>query len=178
MEKNNSEKNYEFLRSWLSDIKEPRIIEFLARTWRIDKNGVEQLSGDPANVNCKSVLIWYMTSGGVGEPSYLFVPLGNFSHGIFQDALGTPYVNLTLAEFRETATKLGAHFMREERYGESWLWLVFPEIPVLLKFSEADDEYPAMLDVKFGSNATTFLPFETLAVLDGLIDNEFKKRRS
>jgi hypothetical protein len=168
----NHEKNYEQIRSWLDNLSEPCELDFLGRTWRVERGGVEQLSGAPAHINCKSVLVWYFTFGGQGEPSYEFVLLSHFSYGIFREQI-SPGVSLTLPEFQETARRLGAGFMQKTRYGESWLWFVLPKVPVLLTYSEADEEFPSLLDVKFGSNATTFLPFETLAVLHGLIIREF-----
>jgi hypothetical protein len=168
----NHEKNYEKIRLWLSNMPKPCEVEFLGRLWRVDSTGVEQMSGAPAHVNCKSILVWYYTFGGQGEPSFDFVLLSHFSHGIFREQR-TPSVSLTVSEFREAARRLGVAFLRKERYGESWLWFVLPKIPVLLTYSEADEEFPALMNIKFGMNATTFLPFETLAVLYGLITDEF-----
>jgi hypothetical protein len=169
----NHEKNYENIRSWLCVLTEPCEIDFIGRRWRVDCNGVEQLSGRPAHVNCKSVLIWYFTFGGTGDPSFEFTSIHSFSHGIFRSSGWRTETSPTLDEFRKTAQHLGAILLRKERYGEAWLLNVLPKIPVLLTYSEADDEFPASLDIKFGSNATTFLPFETLAVLQGLIVSEF-----
>jgi hypothetical protein len=169
----NYEKNYEQIRAWLGSMPEPQELAFLGRTWRVAHDGVTQLSGEPAHVNCKSVLVWYYTFGGQGGPSYEFVPLSHFSHGIFRDSDWEQGGAISFDGFRETSRRLGAAFMRSERYGETWLWLVLPKIPVLLTYSEADDEFPAELNIKFSANATTFLPFETLAVLRGLIAAEF-----
>jgi hypothetical protein len=171
----NHEKNYEQIRLWLKKVTEPCEIDFLDRRWRVSCDGVEQVSGKPAHVNYKSVLVWYFTFGGTGEPSYEFTPLHSFSGGVFRGSDWGPDTSITLNGFRETAQRLGANFLRKERYGEAWLLLVLPKIPLLLTFNEADEEFPSSLDIKFGINATTFLPFETLAVLQGLVTSEFKK---
>jgi hypothetical protein len=172
----NYEKVYEQIRPWLSKVAEPRELRFLGRMWRVDRAGVEQLSGPPAHTNCRSVLVWYFTYGGQGEPSYTFTPLHSFSHGIFRgnDWETGGCATLTLDEFREASARIGADFLRRERYGEAWLLHALPKLPVLLTYTEADDEFPAALDIKYGANATTFLPFETLAVLNGLINAEYK----
>jgi hypothetical protein len=173
----NHEKNYEYLRGWLRNISQACEVDFLGRRWNVDGGGIEQLSGPPAHVNYKSVLVWYFTFGGEGEASFEFVQLSHFSHGIFREQR-SPNVALTIAEFRETAERLGAAYFRKERYGEAWLWFVLPKVPVLLTYTEADEEFPALLNIKFGANATTFLPFETLAVLHGIILGEFAETDS
>jgi hypothetical protein len=171
---NNYEKNYNQIRVWLSSLPKPQEINFLGRRWRVDSCGVEQLSGQPADVNCKSVLVWYFTYGGVGEPNYEFLPLYKFSNGIFQSNSWMTDFSLTRENFRKVSEQMGAEFLRKERYGETYFFLVLPKIAALLTYTEADDEFPAALDIKFGSNAATFLPFETLAVLHGLITAEYK----
>ncbi|MDR1573858.1 MAG: DUF3786 domain-containing protein [Clostridiales Family XIII bacterium] len=174
----NYEKAYEQIRPWLGKLAEPREIQFLGRLWRVDQGGVDRLSGPPAHVNCKSVLVWYFTFGGQGEPSYEFVPLHGFSHGIFRenDWETGACATLTLDGFRAVSARLGADFLRRARYGEAWLLRALPKLPALLTYSEADEEFPATLDIKYGANATTFLPFESLAVLNGLIRAEYRER--
>jgi hypothetical protein len=162
------------IRPMLRELDGEREVMFLGRRFRVTREDVEQLSGKPAHVNCKGVLVWYFTFGGEGEPSFEFASLQSFSHGIFRDAAWAPGIGASLAEFKETAAALGAGFLRRERYGEAWLLFALPKVPALLTYSEADEEYPAMLDIKFGKNADTFLPFETLAVLHGLIKSEFR----
>ncbi|MDR2421207.1 MAG: DUF3786 domain-containing protein [Oscillospiraceae bacterium] len=161
------------IRPMLRKLDGEREVAFLGRRFRVTGEDVEQLSGKPAHINCKGVLVWYFTFGGEGEPSFEFASLQSFSHGIFRGAAWEPYTGASLSEFRGTAAALGAGFLRRERYGEAWLLFALPKVPVLLTYSEADEEFPAVLDIKFGKNADTFLPFETLAVLHGLIKREF-----
>jgi hypothetical protein len=172
--KTNHEKVYEQLRAWLSDISTPQEIQLLGRNWLVSSDGVEQLSGPPAHVNCKSVLIWYFTYGGEGEPSYEFKPFHGFSQGIFRGGEWDTGTTATLEKFREVSERIGAALIRSGRYSETRLLHALPKIPVLLTYNEADDEFPATLDIKNGANATTFLPFETLGVLNSLIIAEYK----
>ncbi|MDR1590187.1 MAG: DUF3786 domain-containing protein [Oscillospiraceae bacterium] len=161
------------IRPMLGKLSGSREVSFLGRRFRVTSEDVEQLSGKPAHVNYKGVLVWYFTYGGEGEPSFEFTSLQSFSHGIFRGSDWEPSVTADLAEFREISAGIGAELLRKERYGEARLLFALPKVPVLLTYSEADDEYPAVLDIKFGKNADTFLPFETLAVLHGLINGEF-----
>jgi hypothetical protein len=179
---NNYEKAYLSLVPWLDGVPEPVELQFLGRGFRVGAGGVEQLSGPPVHVNGKSVLIWYVTQYGGGEkPSYDFRPISSFSFGIFagsgvswQQKQQPRFGGLTAEGFRREAERIGAAPLRPERYGESWLLHAFPELPALLTFTEADEEFPADVDVKFGANATRVLPFETLAVLQSLIESEFR----
>jgi hypothetical protein len=153
----------------------------LGREMRVDHDGVTQLDGEAAHVNLKSVIIWYLTYGGQGNPSFEVTPLSSFSSGRFGGTSADfgsfawrRHAGLTPEKFRAAAKRIGTEFVRSERYGEVHLLYLFPKIPALLTYSEADDEFPALIDTKFSLNAPTFLPFETLAVAQGLIENEFK----
>jgi hypothetical protein len=169
-EMTNYDKIYESITPWLESLDCSYEIRFLGRDWVVGPEGVVQLSGPLAHVHCKSVLVWYFTFGGQGTPSYEFVPLHSFSYGIFRWAARK--CPLGSEEFRLRARELGAEPLRRERYSEVWLYMALPKIPVQLTYCEADDEFPASLDIKFSSNATSFLPFETLAVLNGLLATE------
>ncbi|MCL1802138.1 MAG: DUF3786 domain-containing protein [Eubacteriaceae bacterium] len=174
----NYEKAYEQIRPWLNDLPAPVEIEFLGRRWRAAPDGIQQLSGPPANINCKSVLVWYLTQAGEGEPSYEFTPLHSFTHGIFRSNSWEGGTDATLESFRLACQRLGASFVRSEPYSEVWLLIALPKLPVLMSYIQADDEFPAAIDLKYGANATQFLPFETLAVLNSLIKSEFRLRNA
>jgi len=179
----NHEKAYEQIRPWLQNIKKPAEVTFLGRAFSVTKDDVVQLSGDPIHVNAKGVLVWYYTYGGADNPelypSYDFVLLYTFSHGIFSDQSAwrqnavKAQSDLTIETVRSAAKRIGADFYRKEKYGESYLLLALPKVPVLITFTEGDDEFEPQLTVKFSSNATEILPFETLAILMGLIEREF-----
>jgi hypothetical protein len=193
----NYEKAYENIRPWLKqcDFNEaaPRlgfappadgalVVTVLGRRFHVGHDGVAQLEGKAAHVNLKSVIIWYLTYGGQGEPSLEFTPLSNFSSGIFGSRSADfgsfewrKHEGLTLEQFRAAAKRIGTEFARSERYSETHRLYLFPKVPALLTYSEADDEFPAVIDTKFSMNAPAFLPFETLAVAQGLIETEFTR---
>jgi hypothetical protein len=197
---NNYEKNYEHIRSWLADCDfaeaAPRLglspaidgtikLTALGREFSVNRDGVFQLCGEPSDVNLKSVIIWYLTYGGQGEPAVEFGSSSSFSGGMF-GARSSDYnsyewqkhAGLTLRQFRAVAKRIGAEFVRSERYGEVWRLFLFPKVTLLLEYSEADDEFPATIDIKASANALTFLPFETLAVAHGLIESEFNPKQA
>jgi hypothetical protein len=179
----NYDKAYELIRAKLEVLTEPITLGFLGRTFCADKNGVEQIGGDPIHINAKGVIVWYLTFGGrnlaTTPESFDFAPLNHFSYGIFsgssawEKSRASRLSKLTAARFRENANRIGAEFLRSERYGESWLLFPFPELPLLLTFSEGDEEFQPSLNIKLGKNCERILPFETLAVLIGLIESEF-----
>jgi hypothetical protein len=111
--------------------------------------------------------------------SYDFALLNYFSHGIFtghtawEKSRASGLSELTPEAFRACCEHIGAQLLRSERYGESRLLFAFPELPLLITFTEGDDEFPSSLDIKLGKNCERILPFETLAVLTTLIESEF-----
>jgi len=179
----NYDKAYEQIRPWLQKIDAPVELTFLGRGFRVTKEDVVQISGEPVHINAKSIIVWYLTFGGAGNPAlvpnYDFVLIHAFSQGIFSDqstwrkSAAQAKGKLTLDEVRSVAKRLGADFYRKEKYGESYLLFALPKIPVVITFSEGDDEFPSQLDVKFSSNATDFLPFESLAIFLSIIEAEF-----
>jgi hypothetical protein len=183
----NSETNYdkvfERLRVRLENLGAPVTLNFLGRAFRADRGGVERISGRPIHINAQNIIIWYLTFGGRGveltPESYDFALLNHFSHGIFtghtswEKSRASGLSDLTPKAFRECCEHIGAEFLRPERYGESRLLFAFPELPLLITFTEGDDEFPASLDIKLGKNCERILPFETLAVLTSLIESEF-----
>jgi hypothetical protein len=175
--KSNAEIAYETnIRPMLRGLTGSRDIRFLGRDWRVTGEDVVQLRGEPGHVNAKGVLVWYFTySDRAGEPSYEFASVSSFSHGIFGDSSWILEYEIDLGRFRATCERLGAHFYRKERYGESWLLEVLPKIITLLTYNEGDDEFPNSIDIKYGKNTTDYLPFETLAVLHSLVNSEFRR---
>jgi hypothetical protein len=198
----NYERIYDNIRPWLADCDFSEaalrlgftppvdgVLTFasLGREWRVDKDGVRQSGGLDIHVNFRNVIIWYLTfRDSIWTPlirtSDGFASLGSLSNGNFgqrsadfQSFDWQRHSGLTLEEFRTAAERIGAGFVRSARYGEVRLLDVFPKVPALLTFSEEDEEFPAQVDVKFRSDALKYLPFETLAVLHGLISGEFQK---
>jgi len=192
----NYDKAYESIRPWLADCDFAKAakqlglaapadgsltLAVLGRRFCADRNGVTQLDGPAAHINLSSVIIWYLTFGGTGQPTYKFAPLSSFSQGIFgaQSAdFSAPawqeHAGLTLERFQSVCQRIRAEPQGIIRHGERRLLMLFPKVPVLLTYNEPDEEFSAVLDIKFDTAALTFLPFETLAVAHGLIAAEFK----
>jgi hypothetical protein len=51
--------------------------------------------------------------------------------------------------------------------GQRWIFEVLPKIPVRLVFYQADDEFPADIQMLFDRSALRFMEFECLAFLSG-----------
>ena len=160
-------------------------LEFLGRAYRIDASEVTPETDDgggDAAFNARTVLIWYLTHGGTGEPGYDFRAIRSFAHGLFDGDRGIAWsrggdFGLTRERVEAAALRVGARFLHEKNGAWSYLLYALPKIPALITFNEGDDEFPAAVSVKFGSNALNFLPFETLAVLHGLVMGEVRGQR-
>ena len=151
-------------------------LTFLGHDYWVDETGVYPEGSDNTSFNTRSVIIYYLTYGGKGEASYDFRTMHSFSHGLFEgdsssSKWGTAYKGprLSLEFFEAAAKRIGAEFMQKKNGAHSYLLFPFPKVPALLTYNEGDDEFPDDMVIKFGTNALNFLPFETLAVLHGLI---------
>jgi hypothetical protein len=49
----------------------------------------------------------------------------------------------------------------------AWQRRLLPKIPVLIKYFEADDEFPCDIKIYYDKTVAEFLDFEPLAVLNG-----------
>ncbi|MDR0813949.1 MAG: DUF3786 domain-containing protein [Oscillospiraceae bacterium] len=168
---------YESLLPWLREVQNlPRRIPMLGREFEVTHTGVELLSGRPMHINAKSVLIWYVKTDCRAAPAGTFTPLTGFSHGIFSSnnsGMQNQSVRISRAEFEQTAAALGGTII-DAKPGTARAFIpALPNVPVLLTYTEGDEEFPAAIDMKFTGNATEFLPFETLAVFGGLVRGEF-----
>jgi hypothetical protein len=152
-------------------------VNFLKREYRITLDGVEPLDGQPVNVNNRSVLLYYLLSKGAGDPenSYvLFETIPRISGGLdLQDQMmsrplerkfGNDY-----AKFAEAAVRLGGIEEDSQRGKHSWKFDVLPKIPLKLVFYEADDEFPANIQIMLDKTAPRFLEFECLAFMVGCL---------
>ena len=152
-------------------------ISFLGREYMITAGGVETTDGRPVDVNNRSVLIYYITSEGAGEPSYDFAPLSRLTGMIAgRNDLASGIMNSPLIrEFRENyerfaaaMTKLGAEEIPAADSGKHvWRLSALPKILAQIVFYEADDEFPADIQIMFDKTAPRFLDFECLAFLSG-----------
>lgn len=152
-------------------------VEFCGRDYRITREGVNPADGEPVDVNYRSVLAYYILSKGSGEPENSFMPLSRMTGMI--DGRNTHDKGLLLKPlirdfgehydaFQRAARRLGG--MPEDVSadgGHGWRFQVLPKIPLRLVFYEADDEFPADIQLFLDSSARRFLEFECLAFLTG-----------
>jgi hypothetical protein len=151
-------------------------VSFLKREYRITLDGVEPLDGHPVNVNTRSVLLYYLLSRGQGDPegSYvLFEAIPRMISGLSAQSrlMNAPlerHFGNDYAKFGNAARTLGGS---EEESGAGrhlWRFNVLPKIPLQLVFYEADDEFPASIQIMLDRTALRFLEFESLAFMVGL----------
>ncbi|MDR3239249.1 MAG: DUF3786 domain-containing protein [Clostridiales bacterium] len=154
-------------------------VNFLSREYRIDQNGVTPTDGGPAVfINNRSVLIYYILSEGAGQPSYSFSPLFRLtgmiagqnaqSNGIMNDPMVKKFSG-KVDLLNSALIQLGAVEQTPEPGSWSWIIHPLPKIPVKIVYYEADDEFPADIDILFDDTAPRFMEFECLAFLCGCL---------
>jgi hypothetical protein len=150
-------------------------VSFLNRDYRITVEGAEPLDGQPVNVNNRSVLLYYLLSRGSGDPENCFVlfeSLPGMMGGLHTELrlMNRPLERCfrnDYAKFSEAALKLGG--VAEEAWEGKHVWdfAALPKIPLRVVFYEADDEFPANIQIMLDQTALRFLEFECLAFLVG-----------
>ncbi|MDR1915157.1 MAG: DUF3786 domain-containing protein [Synergistaceae bacterium] len=161
-------------------------ITFLGRDYVITSDGVNPEDGLPADVNHRSLLVYYITSNGTGDFTYDFALLGrltgmidgqnNLANGIMNDPLIREFGD-NYDKFVTAITSLGGTEVPASGSGKHvWQLLVLPKILSQIVFYEADDEFPADIQIMFDRTAPRFLDFECLAVMTGAVINELIKR--
>jgi hypothetical protein len=153
-------------------------IDFLGRTYKLDRDGVRPVDGDKADVNILSVLAYYALSGSRAEPLYDFALLNTFTGGLFSGGSGDASwmtgplrkVCDTHERFRRAARNLGMIYEGSRVAGEhAWQCRLLPKIPALIKYFEADEEFPCDIKIYYDKTVPEFLDFEPLAVLNGCL---------
>lgn len=150
-------------------------LRFLKREYRITIDGVEPLDGQPVNVNNLSVLLYYILSKGQGEPQNSYVPFESIPRmigGLHAQSrlMNTPlerYFGNDHVKFSEAAQKLGGIEEKSKAGKHLWKFDVLPKIPLQLVFYEADDDFPAEIQIMLDRTAIQFLEFECLAFMVG-----------
>ena len=166
--------------------KDSMEIDFLGRRYELRHSGVKVIGADEdANVNFKSVLIYYAISRGAGEPDREYSIITAFSGGLISGNSGTgkwllsPLTAVSggsYERFRRGCEVLGARFISERNTGEYlWEYELLPKIPVQLVFFEADDEFPAETRVKYSNSAARWLEYEPLCFLNGCLASAFAR---
>lgn len=150
---------------------------FLGKGYRITADGVRCEDGRPTSVNALSVLLYYVLSEGRGDPegSYVLVESIPRMVGMLgaQSRLMSAPLERHFADgygaFSEAAARLGG-VEEESRSGTHlWKFTVLPKIPVKLAFDEADDDFPAGVQIMLDTTAIRFLEFECLAFMVGCL---------
>lgn len=151
-------------------------IPFLGRTYLVTKEGARPVDGGPVDVNNLSVLLYYVLSGGCGQPKHSFVPLLRMTGvlegqwGQSSDLMQSPLVREfggDYGKFREAALHIGGTCVEESAGKHEWAFLLLPKIPAKVIFYEADEEFPAEVQILLDETAPRFLEFECLAFLSG-----------
>jgi hypothetical protein len=152
-------------------------VQFCGRQYVISSVGVNPADGQPVDVNNRSVLAHYILSQGRGEPEHSFLPLAQMTGTVMGQQLQDKglMVKPLLREFgsdydkfQSAARKLGGVLEgASEDGGQGWTFQVLPKIPLRLVFYQADDEFPADIQMLFDRSARRFMEFECLAFLSG-----------
>jgi hypothetical protein len=160
-------------------------IDFLGRKYELSREGVRPVDGDPVNVNFLSVLVYYALSKGNTEPLYDFALLNSFTGGLISSGGETAdWMTAPLRKacgdsgrrgsgyekFRQAARDMGMIYEGSRVAGEhAWQYRLLPKIPALIKYFEADDEFPCDIKIYYDKTVPEFLDFEPLAVLNGCL---------
>jgi hypothetical protein len=152
-------------------------IPFLGRDYIITEDGVEPADGKPVDVNSRSVLIYYVTSSGAGDFLYDFALLNRLTGMIDgQNNLASGIMNGPLIrEFADDYSRFGRAMRNLDGVEiptsgsgkHIWQLLPLPKILSQLVFYEADEEFPADIQIMFDRSAPRFLDFECLAFMSG-----------
>ncbi len=152
-------------------------INFLGREYGINSTGVFASDGMPSDPNIRSILIYYITSKGSGEPTYSYNMLHSFVPGsIGGNGEPTSWMTAPLIRkfendsggFDRALKSLGAIPQKSTRKDMLiWTYAILPKIPIKITYTAADDEFPLEIKLMLDSNAGKFMEFEQLAFLCG-----------
>lgn len=156
-------------------------VDFLGRRYKITNEGVICQDDDASRPIEKSLLIYYLTSGGSGEPSeeYLFPTQMAGSLGSLGDGRGLSwqmsplekmFTDRGMEEFSKVMDHMGAAQIPSEKEGMFlWQYRILPKISARIIYYEADEEFPCVIQIKFDSGIRRYLEFEPMAFLQGSI---------
>lgn len=149
-------------------------IDFYGETYRVSSAGITNASGKRANFAVSVVLCKYT----LVCPREVVTDGPWVTYREFKDAGPlTGYFNSNTNKTLETAfsgrldllekacQKLGAAPLQDEAaYDRSFMFAALPRIPVLLRFNDSDDEFPAHCSILFRQSAEHYLDMESLAI--------------
>jgi hypothetical protein len=190
--KSGYEQTYEMIRSKLQDCDFPGAaerlgftlisdtsmnIDFLGRRFGISPEGVQALDGKEADPNFLSVLVYYAISHGDAKPGEDFALLHYFVRALQSgNSTVSRWMSAPLRRkfgdnyqlFCQAAGRLGLVYEGSWKNGEHlWHYQLLPKIPLRLVYYEADEEFPADIQIYYDKTVSLFLEFEPLAVLTG-----------
>jgi hypothetical protein len=150
---------------------------FLGRDYIITNGGVEPEDGKSVDVNNLSVLIYYITSSGSGDFLYDFAMLNRLTgmidgqNNLANDIMNRPLIRKfadNYGGFERAMRILGGVQIPASSSGKHiWQLRPLPKILSQIVFYEADDEFPAEIQIMFDKSAPKFLDFECLAFMTG-----------
>jgi hypothetical protein len=151
--------------------------EFCGREFLITHTGVSPADGQAVNVNYRSVIAHYILSKGRAEPEHSFLPLGRmtgmpdgqktFDKGLMVKPLLREFGN-DYAAFQSAALQLGGILENgSDDHEHRWTFTVLPKILLRLVYYDADEEFPADIQLLFDRAAPRIMEFECLAFLSG-----------
>lgn len=151
------------------------VVESFARNYLVNKNGIVASDGLPATFGQKLAVISYLLSDSAGPPTFDFVPfshLGGFNIGREQHAnknVKQPILdrfgdNADL--LAKAALKIGGTQEESDTTGKHiWLFRAVPDLLIQIIFYEADEEFPADVQILFDSKALDLLGLTCLGFL-------------
>lgn len=154
------------------------LVRFLGREYEISACGVNPTDGQPAHVNTRNVLAYYVLSKGAGEPAFSNVPISHLTGSKLVFSSNINWMTAPLGKrfgeeypaFGEAMVQLGGAFGgRLSAGGSSWLLNALPKIPLQIVYYEGDDEFSCEVQILFDKNASRFLEFECLAFMQGCV---------
>ena len=152
-------------------------IDVLSRRCLVGPEGVKAADGRPLDFTVRIVLAYYVLHGGSGALAGQWVAYRDFKDGAFFYEAFKRIVEYKIAQdfsgrmddLKRTAASLGAEHIETELGGDLGLrFPVLPNVPLLLIFYDADEDFPSSARVLFDASGPAFLDMECLAVL-GLI---------
>jgi len=155
--------------------KDQLIVDFYGQPYRVSESGITDKNGERANfavcvVLCKYILVC---------PQEVMPDGAWATYREFRDAGPlTVYFTANTNKIIETSfsgrmdllekacRRLGAVIVEDgAAYDLSLAFKALPRIPVLLRFNDGDDEFPAQCSILFRQSAEHYLDMESLAIL-------------
>jgi len=150
-------------------------IDFYGQTYRVSENGITDPQGDKANfavcvVLCKYILVCprEVVPDGAWATYREFRdagPLTGYFTANTNKTIETAFSG-QLNRLERACRRLGAAPVEDGAvYDLSMAFNALPRIPVLLRFNDGDDEFPAQCSILFRQSAEQYLDMESLAIL-------------